>query len=231
VTLENREGCKPRPFGDGIRAEVSIKERNSYDYWAARKNGDFYAMQGYFEDQQGQPDALFFNTRIVRLTEALMFAGRFYASLGALTESKFSIRVTHRGLADRALKSIGNRVMFDTRSSHEPVSETETVIVLGTIHDTLQAGGAKAALERSQPHQDGPAGPRSTGSGRPPPSSRPFGHGGKSIRPVRWLCRSSLGPSPTVIDTLIAAVRAGELDDLFSQAAKTGTIGKAKKAS
>jgi hypothetical protein len=137
VTLENREGCKPRPFGDGIRAEVSIKERNSYDYWAARKNGDFYAMQGYFEDQQGRPDALFFNTRIVRLTEALMFAGRFYASLGALSESKFSIRVTHRGLAGRALKSIGNRVMFDTRSSHEPVSETETVIVLGTIHDTL----------------------------------------------------------------------------------------------
>jgi hypothetical protein len=35
---------------------------------------------------------------------------------------------------------------------------------------------------------------------------------------------------PTVIDTLIAAVRAGDLDDLFSQAAKTGVIGKAKKA-
>ena len=35
---------------------------------------------------------------------------------------------------------------------------------------------------------------------------------------------------PTVIDTLIAAVRAGELDDLFSQAAKAGTIGKRKAA-
>lgn len=35
---------------------------------------------------------------------------------------------------------------------------------------------------------------------------------------------------PAVIDTLIAAVRAGELDDLFSHAAKTGTIGKAKEA-
>src|ERR1700730_15732051 len=34
---------------------------------------------------------------------------------------------------------------------------------------------------------------------------------------------------PTVIDTLISAVRAGELDELFSQAAKTGTIGKARK--
>jgi hypothetical protein len=32
---------------------------------------------------------------------------------------------------------------------------------------------------------------------------------------------------PIVIDTLISAVRAGEL---FSQAAKTGTIGKARKA-
>jgi|SRR3954470_3235313 len=34
----------------------------------------------------------------------------------------------------------------------------------------------------------------------------------------------------TVIDILIAAVRAGELDDLFSQAAKTGGIGKTRKA-
>ena len=35
---------------------------------------------------------------------------------------------------------------------------------------------------------------------------------------------------PAVIDTLIAAVKAGELDDLFNLAAKTGSIGKAKKA-
>jgi hypothetical protein len=35
---------------------------------------------------------------------------------------------------------------------------------------------------------------------------------------------------PALIDTLIAAVRAGELDDYFSQAAKTGTIGKPRKA-
>jgi len=33
-----------------------------------------------------------------------------------------------------------------------------------------------------------------------------------------------------VIDTPISAVRTGEMDDLFNQAAKTGSIGKAKKA-
>jgi hypothetical protein len=35
---------------------------------------------------------------------------------------------------------------------------------------------------------------------------------------------------PAVIDTLIAAVRATELDELFSQAAKTGAFGKVRKA-
>jgi hypothetical protein len=35
---------------------------------------------------------------------------------------------------------------------------------------------------------------------------------------------------PTVIDTLIAAVRAGELDDLFTQASKSRPIPKAKRA-
>ncbi len=35
---------------------------------------------------------------------------------------------------------------------------------------------------------------------------------------------------PAVIDTLIAAVRAGELDDHLNQAAKNRTIGKVKKA-
>ena len=35
---------------------------------------------------------------------------------------------------------------------------------------------------------------------------------------------------PTVIDTLIAAVKAGEMDDLLAQAAKTNTVGKPRKA-
>ena len=35
---------------------------------------------------------------------------------------------------------------------------------------------------------------------------------------------------PAVIDALIAAVRAGELDELFGQAAKSSAVGKSKKA-
>ncbi len=52
VTLENREEYRPRPYKDGIKAEVSIAEgdRKSFDYWAARSNGDFYLLQSLFED-------------------------------------------------------------------------------------------------------------------------------------------------------------------------------------
>jgi hypothetical protein len=41
---------------------------------------------------------------------------------------------------------------------------------------------------------------------------------------------SSKDKLPPVIDTLISAVRVGKLDELFNQAAKTGSIGKARKA-
>src|SRR5258708_1537938 len=74
VTLENREEYRPRPYKDGIKAEISIAEgdRKSFDYWAARSNGDFYLLQSLFEDSR-KPNQIFFDTRVVRVTESLMF--------------------------------------------------------------------------------------------------------------------------------------------------------------
>ena len=56
--------------------------RQSYDYWAIRRNGDFYVLQSLFEDERGE-NLIFFNTRIVRVAEALMFASNLYTHLGA----------------------------------------------------------------------------------------------------------------------------------------------------
>jgi len=85
ITLENRDEYRPRPFEDGIRAEVAILDRSlsgrpSYDYWALRSNGDFYLLQSLFEDQRAE-NKIFFNTRIVRVTEALLFAANLYEHL------------------------------------------------------------------------------------------------------------------------------------------------------
>lgn len=107
------------------------------DYWAVRKNGDFYLLQSLFEDSR-ERNALFFNTRIVRVTEALMFADKLYTALGAAPDAKISVRFTHSGLARRTLKSASlNRWLSDDRKSHDQLSETETVIVLGDIKSAL----------------------------------------------------------------------------------------------
>ena len=121
VLLENRPEYKPRPFGDGIQAEIAIDDgRTSYDYWAVRKSGDFYLLQSYFEDTR-ERDALFFNTRIVRVTEALMFASRLYTNLGATADAKISARVRHTGLSGRTLKAASsNRLIFSEPKAHAP---------------------------------------------------------------------------------------------------------------
>ena len=138
VLMESPE-YRPRPFGDGIRAEIPIARpyRTTYDYWAVGKNGDFYLLQSLYEDTRGR-DALFFNTRIVRVTESLMFAGKLYTALGAAPDAKMSVRFKHSGLAGRTLKSASpNRQLSVNRKAHDQLSETETVIVLGNIKSAL----------------------------------------------------------------------------------------------
>src|SRR5262249_19846157 len=77
---------RPRPFKDGIRAEVRIQNsmmtgRPTYDYWALGSDGAFYLLQSLFEDDRGEKK-IFFEIRIVRVTEALLYAARLYRNLG-----------------------------------------------------------------------------------------------------------------------------------------------------
>ncbi len=141
IILDNRDEHRPRPFGDGIRAEVSIAEdtlsgRESYDYWALAKNGDFYLLQNLFEDMRDE-NKIFFNTRIVRVTEALLFANGLYSKLGVPPETRLSVRVGHRGLGGRILSSAGHRRYISHKKCLEENSETEIVTILGSMRDTL----------------------------------------------------------------------------------------------
>jgi len=127
VTLENRDEYKPRPFSDGVRAEVPIHEGkldggSCYDYWAARINGDFYTLQSFFEDQRTEK-ALFFDTRIVRITEGLMFASNFLKNLGILQSNQMSLSFVHQGLAGRTLSSASPRRHVWERTTKETKSE------------------------------------------------------------------------------------------------------------
>lgn len=103
----DREGFNPKPTSDGIVAEVSIQEpgrRNSYDYWSLRKNGDFYLLKSIFEDERRE-NTIFFNTRIVRITETLLYASRLYSGLGVRKDAHYLVGIRHGGLKGRVLST------------------------------------------------------------------------------------------------------------------------------
>jgi hypothetical protein len=138
ITLENREEYRPRPYKDGIKAEVSIAEgdRKSFDYWASRSNGDFYLLQSLFEDNR-KPNQIFFDTRVVRVTESLMFIESLYKKLGVPPDARVGIQITHRGLKGRELNSASpNRHMFSRGAAEEDESISEITTILGTMSET-----------------------------------------------------------------------------------------------
>ena len=140
--VATREEYGPRPYPDGIRTEISIDQsamtgRPSYDYWALRSNGDFYLLQSLFEDDRAEKK-IFFNTRIVRVTESLMFASKLYSTLGVGPETMLSVRVTHRGLAGRELTSAGgNRFIWPSTPTQADESRSEIVVAVGSILETI----------------------------------------------------------------------------------------------
>jgi hypothetical protein len=139
ITLENRDEYRPRPYGDGIRAEVSIggklADRQSYDYWSLRSNGDFYLLQSFFEDTR-TTNKIFFDTRIVRITECLMFIEGLYNKLGAPSKARAIIRVKHGGLNERSLESASPYRLVFPRSTSESVSSSEIEVELGKMKET-----------------------------------------------------------------------------------------------
>ncbi|GAG40916.1 unnamed protein product, partial [marine sediment metagenome] len=108
---------RPRPTTDGISAEILIEQKTgyddtgSYDYWALRKDGTVYLLTSLFEDQK-KPGYIFFNTRIVRITEALLYSVRLYTSLKISTNSRVFIGIRHGGLKDRILSDSRNKGLF-----------------------------------------------------------------------------------------------------------------------
>ena len=142
IVLDKRNEYRPRPVADGIRAEIAIAKsdltgRPSYDYWALRNTGDFYLLQSLFEDDR-DPNSIFFNSRIVRVTESFLFAANLYEQLAVPGETKVSMGVKHRGLEGRILSSSNPaRVLFDRNKATEDVSQAQIVEEVGKLRANL----------------------------------------------------------------------------------------------
>lgn len=134
---------RPRSIADGVVAEIEIPagdgDRESYDYWIVRRNGDLFLLQDLFEDQRTSGQ-LFLDTRIHRVTEALLFCGRLYNALQVPPTSMVSVRIRHGGLRDRAL-TVANRrrQLFDNRTTSEDSSDAEVTFNIDELDAQLVA--------------------------------------------------------------------------------------------
>lgn len=133
------EEFKPKPVSDGIVAEIATPESEwgkTYDYWALRSDVSFFLLQSLFEDTRGTQLA-FFDTRIVRITEALLYLARLYNQLKIDLVTPVHITVEHGGLTDRTLKAAGNRLMFTKRKSSQDKVKTEIDTTVGELESRL----------------------------------------------------------------------------------------------
>lgn len=137
VTLDNRDEYRAKPVEDGIQAEIAIAQRvlsarPSYDFWHLRGSGDFYLLHDLFEDHRAE-QKLFFDTRIVRVTEAILFCSNLYKSLGVDEQVCVGIRVTHHGLKGRELIAASPDRMIFPATTTADTSQVQFVDSVGQL--------------------------------------------------------------------------------------------------
>ena len=107
VVASDKFEYQPQPRSDGIVAELNLTStppRFSYDYWALRRNGDYFLRKSLFEDKRDKT-AIFFTTRIMRNTELLLYALRLYDRLGIDPSTGFILELCYGGLSGRVLRT------------------------------------------------------------------------------------------------------------------------------
>ncbi len=107
-----KDEMTPVPRTDGIAAIIHASVLGeTYDYWALRKNGDFFTLKSIFEGIKDR-DAIFIDTRIVRTTEAVMHSLRLYEQLQVDPASRFVIRIEYSGLQGKRLAASSPNSFF-----------------------------------------------------------------------------------------------------------------------
>lgn len=127
---------KPVPKSDGIESDISIVEGKHYDYSYYKKNGQFYTAVSHFEDSTGT-NILNRATRIVRVTETLMFIARYYTNLGLSFNDPIEITIKHTGLKGRILREGFNSFTRIEKRSEEDEVETTIQVTINEIENNL----------------------------------------------------------------------------------------------
>jgi hypothetical protein len=133
----NANHMRPKAMSDGISNAV-VREGKSYDFWSLRRDGVFYLLQTFFEDSRCEGH-LFFDTRIVRTAEMLLYLSRLYHNLKIPGDSRLLFTLRHSGLKGRFLLAASDRILFRPPQAPATTNEIETSVVtpIFSIEDSL----------------------------------------------------------------------------------------------
>ena len=132
-----KEEFRPRPQANGIVAEIRGDDRSMYDFWAFKRNGDFYLLKTIFEDERDQAK-LFFDTRIIRVTETLLYCVRLYSRLKIEPTTMVNVAIKHGGLKGRILGAANAlRFIHTGAPTAEEEVESESSVSLNKLEADL----------------------------------------------------------------------------------------------
>lgn len=128
---------KAIPKTDGIVAQIFVRDKKTLDHWAIHRNGDYYLLKTIFEDGR-EPSKLYFDTRIIRVTETLIYCARLYSRLEVDPTSIVNIAIKHGGLKDRIIGVASPRLtMFERDSCSEDEVESSISTSLSGLESNL----------------------------------------------------------------------------------------------
>jgi hypothetical protein len=137
IYMTNVPEYKTTPKVDGIVTQIFVRDKKTLDYWAIRRNGDYYLLKTIFEDER-DPSKLFCDTRIIRVTETLIYCARLYSRLEVDPTSIVNIAIKHGGLKDRILDVASpSRMMFREKPCLEDEVESNISTSLSGLETNL----------------------------------------------------------------------------------------------
>jgi hypothetical protein len=134
---------RPHPQDDGIKAEYHPKYHLLMDYWYAKNKGEFYFARNLDSDSSHgnvKPGtALFFDTQVWRVAEALEHCLAFYKNLNINSNERVKIKLSLYGLDNRTLGAWnpGRAMSLSRYLSGSDKATWETELTLHNLHDNL----------------------------------------------------------------------------------------------
>lgn len=150
VILDTDADARPHPTTDGVQAEVAFaseaeaaqnpfgQDRASYDFWKLFRDGRFYTLLSLFEDERAE-NAIFFDVRISRVTEALLLLARLYRRLGLAETDRIAVSIRHQGLAGRTIRAAAPGRHLRQQSTREDCVESTITATLAELERDLTA--------------------------------------------------------------------------------------------